>query len=185
MKLIKETIDAYSPENLARLYKDDLAKYCAIMRDASAQYQDYKRNVAGYVDSATDRAYRQEYALMKEKAHKILNSLPLPKDVDRSAVVNAYRKLSRKGGLNEPTVPLPVKRKLDFKNRSQRFEKSDWNVKQGENFILYPDNERYEVTYAVEGDRNVICTNLDTDDTITFDKGELTQMYHNNEIKFI
>lgn len=184
-----EKPNPFTPENLARLFKDDLAKYVAIKRSASDQYRDYKLNVAGMTDSATDRAYKQEYAKMQEKADKILakiqEQLPPKENVDMAAVVSAYRKLTKKGGIDDKLIPLPKKQVIDTRVRSQSLDKMDWNIKEGENFILYPSRERYEVAHSVEGDLNVICTNLDTQETETFDKGELTQLYHHNRIKFI
>ena len=190
MRLIKESANnAFTPENLARLFKDDLAKYVAIKKDASYQYRDYKLNVAGMTDSATDRAYRQEYSNLITKADKILAKiqaqLPPKENVDMAAVVNAYRKLTKKGGIDDKTIPLPKKQVINTQTRSQALDDMDWNKKVGENFILYPSRERYEVTHSVEGDPYVVCTNLDTEDTETFEKGELTYLFHQNKIKFI
>ena len=187
MKLEKQ--NPYTVENLARLFKDDLERYVAIKRSASDQYRYYKMKVAGVADSASDRAYRQEYANMQEKAEKILSGiraqLPPKENVDMAAVVNAYRKLTKKGGIDDKPIPLPKKQVINTQTRSQALDDMDWNKKVGENFILYPSRERYEVTHSVEGDPYVVCTNLDTEDTETFEKGELTYLFHQNKIKFI
>lgn len=195
MKLIKEN-DPWTSENIARYFKDDLAEYVALKKLANDQYRFMYSEISGRTDSATETAYHQNYRLTVAKSRAVLNRIwdtheMLPvrfgnvKGVIKDSVVKAYRRLERKGLLDEPVIPFPEKRKINVVNRDQQFDNLDWNIKQGENFILYPENERYEVTHAVEGDLNVICTNLDTQETATFDKGELTYKYHQGDIKFI
>ena len=179
----------YSPENLARIFKAELKKFVELRKEINAQYQDYLYKISGRTDGATDLACNTEYSNRTKKSDKILadirEQLPANENIDMKAVVRAYRRLEKRGTLDEEPIPLPGKRVIDLSIRDQGLSHVDWNTKVGENFILYPSRERYEVTHSVEGDPNVICTNLDTQETETFNKGELTQLFHQNKVKFI